>query len=76
MARSRSTFRQRDVDTLVRVLQQRGLHVTAVKITPEGEILATTSEDKSSSPSRKNPLDYLYENPPDLRPTKARQPRR
>jgi hypothetical protein len=75
MARVRLTFRQRDVDTLVRVLQKRGLHVTAVKITPEGEILATTSDTPATALPAKNPLDRLYENPSDFHKKTPRQPR-
>ena len=67
MARERLTFRQRDVAAAVRALRQAGLHVTQVKITPEGEIVVTTSEDQEVAPIKRNPWDKYYENPPKLR---------
>jgi hypothetical protein len=67
MARERLTFRQRDVAAAVRALRQAGLHVTQVKITPEGEIVVTTSEDEAVAPVKRNPWDKYYENPPKLR---------
>jgi hypothetical protein len=66
MPRERLTFRQRDVAAAVRALRQAGLHVTQVKITPDGEIVVSTSEDASVE-LKKNPWDKYYANPPKLR---------
>jgi hypothetical protein len=68
MPRRRLTFRQRDVRAAIRAIESTGLKVTEVKITPDGEIIVSTSSEEVAAPaSKKNAWDDLYENPPKLR---------
>jgi hypothetical protein len=57
MPRGRLTFRQRDVAALIRALRQAGLRVVNVRLTPEGEVFATTSEGQAELTPKKNPMD-------------------
>ena len=44
MTRGPCTFRQRDVARLVRAATAAGLHVTGVRVSPQGEITVVTGE--------------------------------
>jgi hypothetical protein len=67
MARVKLTFRQRDLRAAVKAVIEAGLKVSEVTVSPEGEIRIITNDGSTSKPTKPNPWDELYENPPEIR---------
>jgi hypothetical protein len=73
MPRDRLTFRQRDVTAAIKAVERAGHQVARVSIGQDGSIVVEVASPVGSTrttpdpPSKANPWDKYYENPPKLR---------